>query len=177
MVCAGGQMRAAGARLGVCGTHRRYAAAVKDAPVRWRSCERQARLLRCKYSAVVDHPPRFPLLGQPLDAAVKARLRDVIAGRRVTEAELRKLFEEGRGCSLIVSGQLRRSEQRLTELSRDPASSFVEIASALRRVHGLRNDLDELHALLAELEEHARAYRGAWIADNRRSTRVPSRAP
>jgi hypothetical protein len=124
----------------------------------------------------VERSPRFPQLGQPLHAAVKARLCAVNAGRRVTEAELRQLFEESRACSLIMSGELARSEQRLTELSRDPASSFVEIAGALRRAHELRDDLEELHALLAELEEHARAYRGAWVADNAGSDRNVSRA-
>jgi hypothetical protein len=114
----------------------------------------------------VHRPPRSSQLGQPLDAALKARARAVIAGRRVTESELRKLFEEGAACSLIMSGELERSEQLLGELSRDPASSFVEIAGAVRRATGLRDDLEELHALLTELEEHARAYRGAWVAES-----------
>ena len=78
---------------------------------------------------------------------------------------MRKLFEEGRACSLILSGELERTEQRLGELSGDPASSFVEIAVAVRRTNELRPDLDELHDLLAELEERARTWRGAWLAD------------
>jgi hypothetical protein len=75
-----------------------------------------------------------------------------------------------------MSGELARNEQRLIELSRDPASSFVEIAGALRRAHELRDHLGELHALLAQLEEHARAHRTAWVADNAGSARLPSRA-
>jgi len=121
----------------------------------------------------VDGPPRFRQLGQPLDAALKARLRAVVAGRPVTESELRKLFEQGRACSLIMNGELEHSERRLAELSGDPASSFVEIAAAVRRASSRREELDELHALLAELTEHARAYRGAWVADVRGAAGVP----
>jgi hypothetical protein len=51
----------------------------------------------------------------------------------VTEAELRKLAEEGRACELILGGQLQRSEQRLEALSSDPTSSLVEIAAARAR--------------------------------------------
>jgi len=123
----------------------------------------------------VDGPPRFPQLGQPLDAAVKARLRAVIAGGPVTESELRKLFEQSRACSLIVNGELEHSEQRLAELSADPASSFAEIAAAVRRATAARDDLQELHILLAQLSEHARAYRGAWVADGTGSAGVPAR--
>jgi hypothetical protein len=109
---------------------------------------------------------------KPLDGAVKARVRAVLDGRAATEAELRKLFEDGRACSLILSGELEHTERRLGELSGDPASSLVEIAVAVRRANELRPDLEELHALLAELEERARACRGAWLAGARPSDRV-----
>jgi hypothetical protein len=107
------------------------------------------------------HPS--PQLGEPLDAALKARLRAVLDGGRVTEAELRKLFEEGRACSLILSGELEHSEQRLDHLSLDPASSMSELAAAVRRVDELRPDLDELHMLLADLERRAREFRASWL--------------
>ena len=106
---------------------------------------------------------------------MKARLRAVIAGRPVTESELRKLFEQGRACSLIVNGELEHTERRLAELSGDPAGSFVEIAAAFRRVTALHDDLHELHALLAELAEHAHAYRGAWVAETTGPAGAPAR--
>ena len=110
---------------------------------------------------------------------LKTRLRAVFDGRPVTEAELRKLFEEGRACSLILTGELEHIEQRLAELSRDPESSMTEIAATVRRAGELRPELDELHALLTELEGHARAYRGAWLADSTRAstTGVAPRRP
>jgi hypothetical protein len=50
-------------------------------------------------------------MAQTFDTAVKERLRAVVDGRPVTEAELRKLFEEGQACALIVSGQLERGDR------------------------------------------------------------------
>jgi uncharacterized coiled-coil DUF342 family protein len=95
---------------------------------------------------------------------LKSRLRAVLAGRRVTEAELRKLFEEGRACVLILSGELEHTEQRLADLSLDAASSMTDIAAAVRRANELRPDLDELHDLLAELEGRAREFRASWLS-------------
>jgi hypothetical protein len=95
-------------------------------------------------SAGVDHLRPSSQLDQPLDAALKSRLRAVLAGRSVTEAELRKLFEEGRACSLILSGELEHTEQRLADLSLDAASSMADLAAAVRRANELRPDLDEL---------------------------------
>ena len=82
----------------------------------------------------------------------------------MTEAELRKLAEEGRACELILGGQLQRSEQRLEELSSDPNSSLVDIAGALREVNELRPDLDELESLLEDLQRRAREFRARWAA-------------
>jgi chromosome segregation ATPase len=101
---------------------------------------------------------------ETLDSALKERLRAVVRDEPVTEAELRKLAEEGRACELILGGQLQRSEQRLEELSSDPSSSLVDIAGALREVNELRPDLDELEALLGELQERAREFRARWAA-------------
>ena len=82
----------------------------------------------------------------------------------MTEAELRKLAEEGRACELILGGQLRRSERRLEALASDPTSSLADIAGALREVNELRPDLDELEALLGELQGRAREFRARWVA-------------
>ena len=110
----------------------------------------------------VDHPRPFSQR-QPLDAALKARLREVVEGQRVTAAELRKLFEEGRACSLILSGELERTEQRLADLSLDEASSLADLAAAIRRANELHPELDELHTLLAQLEGRARKFRASWL--------------
>jgi chromosome segregation ATPase len=101
---------------------------------------------------------------ETLDSALKERVRAVLDQRPTTEAELRKLSEEGRACALILTAQLERSERRLAELSSDPSSSLAEIAVALRHVNELRPDLDELQTLLAELEERAREFRAHWVS-------------
>jgi chromosome segregation ATPase len=104
---------------------------------------------------------------ETLDSALKGRVRAVLEREPVTEAELRKLTEEGRACTLILSAQLERSEQALARLSADPASSLGEMAAALHEVNELRPDLDELQSLLAELEERARAFRASWLSTAR----------
>ena len=100
-----------------------------------------------------------------LDTALKERLHEVLddPDRPVTEAELRKLSEEGRACTLILGGELQRLEQRLAELDRDPASSLGAIAGTFRRVHDFRAHLDELGGLLAALEGRAREARTSWL--------------
>ena len=99
-----------------------------------------------------------------LDSALRLRLHEVLANpqRPVTEPELRKLTDEGRACSLILHGELRRLEGRLGRLDADPSTSLGEIADAFRRVHGLRAHVDELDRLLAELAGRAHEVRTAW---------------
>jgi hypothetical protein len=102
-------------------------------------------------------------VAEALDAALKVRLRAVLDSRPVTEAELRKLFEEGRACELILGAQLEKEEARLVRFAAEPASEFAEIAEALRRVGELRPDLAELHELLAALDTRAREFRSSWV--------------
>lgn len=99
-----------------------------------------------------------------LDAALKQQLRAVLDGRAVTEAELRRLAEEGRACSLILEARLHRSEHRLAELSADPESSLAEIAAEVRTTNEVRPELDDLRALLADLDTRAREFRASWLA-------------
>lgn len=103
-------------------------------------------------------------MAKTLDSELKERLRAVLGDRRVTEADLRRLAEEGRACALILRSQLRKREQALTALSADPASSLSEIAEALREGNQLRPGLAELEALLDDLEERARQVRLAWVS-------------
>ena len=99
-----------------------------------------------------------------LDAVLKQRLRAVLDGRPCTEAELRKLFEEGQACTRIFGAQLARAERELAARESDPDSSITDLAAAVRRVNGLRPELDELHSLLDALGARARAFRAAWVA-------------
>jgi hypothetical protein len=101
---------------------------------------------------------------ETLDSVLKLRLRAVLDRQPVTEAELRKLAEEGRACARILGGRLERGERLLGELSSDPSSSLAEIADALREVNELRPDLEELSSLLADLEGYARASRAHWLS-------------
>lgn len=102
-------------------------------------------------------------MAQTLDSALTERLRAVLDRQPVTEAELRKLTEEGGAWTLILSAQLVRSEKRLVELESDPASSFAEIAAAFRCVSEFGRALEELQTLLAELQGRARECRAAWL--------------
>jgi sirohydrochlorin ferrochelatase len=101
---------------------------------------------------------------ETLDSALKERLRAVLDSRPVTEAELRKLFEEGQACALILGGQLEKEECRLAQLSSDPASDLAEMADALRGVNELRPDLAELQELLEQLGPRAREFRASWVS-------------
>ena len=103
-------------------------------------------------------------MAETLDSALKERLRAVLDSRPVTEAQLRKLFEEGQACALILGGQLDKEERRLARLASDPAAALAEIADALRSVNELRPDLAELHGLLEELSTCARELRASWLA-------------
>ena len=84
--------------------------------------------------------------------------------RPVTEAELRRLFEDGQACALILAGQLEKDEQKLARLADDPESPLTELAATLRRVNELRPDLEELQRLLGELRAQARELRASWAS-------------
>ena len=100
-----------------------------------------------------------------LDTVLKERLRAVLDHRPTTEADLRRLFEEGRACELILSGLIARSEKRLSELAADPESSLAEAAVALQEANELRLDLGELQALLGDVTERAREVRASWLTE------------
>ena len=100
-----------------------------------------------------------------LDTPVKERIRKVLEDpeRPVTEAELRKLSEEGRACTLILGGELERLEHRLAELDSDTDSSLSAIAEAFRHVHAFRVHVEELDDLLTALEARAKQVRTSWL--------------
>ena len=66
-------------------------------------------------------------IDETLDSALKERLRAVVRDEPVTEAELRKLAEEGRACELILGGQLQHAEERVAALSSDPSSRSTSV--------------------------------------------------
>jgi len=107
----------------------------------------------------------MPEVRLELDTVLKEQLRRVLDDpqRPVTEAELRKLSEEGRACTLILGADLERLERQLAKLDGDPASSLGAIATAFRRVHDFRMHLEELDGLLSALEDRAREARTSWL--------------
>jgi hypothetical protein len=108
-----------------------------------------------------------------LDTALRERLRSVLDDpeRRLTEAELRKLSEDGRAYTLILRAELERLEQRLAEIDSDPSIPLTTVADGFRRVHDFRAHLDELQDLLSALENRAREVRTSWL--RARSPRSP----
>src|SRR5262249_54359403 len=95
----------------------------------------------------------------PLDFALIARLREVRDRRPATEAELRTLAEQAEAWARTDNGQIETSERRLSRLNENPGSSLAQIAAELRRVESLRPQLNEVRALLADLENRAREMR------------------
>jgi hypothetical protein len=92
-----------------------------------------------------------------------ARLRQIVAGARVTEAELRTVAEHSDGLERSLTAQLDASELRLAELADDPDSSIAEAAVELRRVERLRPDVVQVRNLLRALERRAREHRTEWL--------------
>jgi hypothetical protein len=102
-------------------------------------------------------------LPQQLDLALVTRLREVVAGEVVTEAELRALDDEAGGWLRATEAQLRAGEARLTKLNADPASPLAEIAAEVRRVDALSRELQEARRLTEGLEQRTRELRTAWL--------------
>jgi hypothetical protein len=99
-----------------------------------------------------------------LDTDLRKRLRDVLEDpqRPVTEAELRRLSDEGRVCKRLLGAELERLERRLAELDSDPSAPLGAIAPAFRRVNAFRAHLEELDGLLSTLERRAKEIHTAW---------------
>jgi predicted nucleic acid-binding Zn-ribbon protein len=110
-------------------------------------------------------------MADALDFALIKRLREVLADRPATEAELRTLSEQADAWARTVSGQIESSERRIRRLNENPGSSLAQIASELRRVEQLRPQLNEVRALHAELEQRARQVRTAWLLSQATSRR------
>jgi RecA-family ATPase len=92
-----------------------------------------------------------------------ARLRRIVAGARVTEAELRTVAEQADGLARSLRAQLDASERRLNELARDPDSSIADAAAELRRIEHLRPDIVQVRNMLSALDRRAREHRTEWL--------------
>ncbi len=100
-----------------------------------------------------------------LDSRLLARLREVLADRVVTEAELRLLVDQADGWTRSLRAQVEASEARLELLIADPESALSELAAELRRVELLLPALSEAYSLYAQLETRARQLRTAWLLE------------
>jgi predicted RNase H-like nuclease (RuvC/YqgF family) len=100
---------------------------------------------------------------QQLDLALVTRLREVVAGEMVTEAELRALDDEAGGWLRATEAQLHAGEARLTRLNADLASPLAEIAAEVRRIDALSRELQEARRLREGLEQRTRELRTAWL--------------
>jgi chromosome segregation ATPase len=98
-----------------------------------------------------------------LDLALVDRLREVLAGRVATEAELRSLADRAAGWARATDAELRAVEERLAALNADPASPLAEIATEVRRAESLARQLTEARRLIEGLEERTRELRTAWL--------------
>ena len=98
-----------------------------------------------------------------LELALVTRLRQVVAGDVVTEAELRELDDEAGGWLRATAAQLHAAEDRLTTLNSDPAAPLAEIAAEVRRAEALSRERDEAVRLIDGLEERTREVRTAWL--------------
>jgi chromosome segregation ATPase len=116
-------------------------------------------------------------LAETLEFALIRRLREVRDSRPATEAELRALTEQADAWARTVSGQIESSERRIRRLNHNPASSLAQIASELRRVEQLRPQLNEVRALLADLENRARQVRTEWLLSQATSRRSAGHQP
>jgi hypothetical protein len=105
-------------------------------------------------------------LPQQLDLALVTRLREVVAGKMVTEAELRALDDEAGGWLRATEAQLRAAEERLTLLNADLATPLTEIAGEVRRVEALSRERDQARLLSEGLERRTRELRTAWLKDH-----------
>jgi hypothetical protein len=95
------------------------------------------------------------------------RIREVLADRPSTEAELRTIRAQAEGWRRVLEGRLGAAERRLGELMRDPASSLAAIAAELREVDPLRRELADTRVLIERLDARAHELRSGWVTAGR----------
>ena len=102
-------------------------------------------------------------MADSLDAALLARLREVLDNAHVTEAELRTVMERADAWARTLQARLDASERLLAELEVDGDVSVAVLAGELRRVETLRPALAEARSLVDELDSRARELRTTWL--------------
>ena len=115
-------------------------------------------------------------LPEKLDLALVTRLRQVVAGEVVTEAELRVLDDEAGGWLRATEAQLRAAEDRLTALNSDPAAPLAELAAEIRRAAALSRECEEARRLIEGLEQRTREAQTAWLKHHANAS-SPFRTP
>lgn len=100
------------------------------------------------------------------------RLRQILAERPTTEAELRSLSERAAELERELVDELEASEARLDLLAERDDSPIAETAALLRRVDAARADLDRVRAVLENLDERARRLRSEWLLNQASSQRA-----
>jgi hypothetical protein len=110
-------------------------------------------------------------LPDKLDLALTKRLREVVDGQPATESELRALADQAGGWARAVDAQLRAAERRVARLNADPSSPLAEMASELRRVETLAEELEEARSLVDGLEQRTRQLRTAYLRHHAQSAR------
>jgi chromosome segregation ATPase len=109
-----------------------------------------------------------------LDSALTTRLREVVGGQPAVESELRSLADLAGGWARATEAQLRAAEGRLAALNADATSDLADIATEVRRVEALAQELEEARTLIAGLEQRTRELRTAWLKHHADSARRPS---
>jgi type VI protein secretion system component VasF len=108
---------------------------------------------------------------EKLDLALTTRLREVVTGQPTTESELRTLADQAGGWERATEAQLRAAETRLAKLNADAASPLAEMATEIRRVEALTEELEEARLLVHGLERRTRELRTAFLKHHAESAR------
>lgn len=108
-------------------------------------------------------------MANPFDYELTERLRGILASDRLTESDLRGMRRQALRWIHALDNHVGTRERRLARLTADPEGSVSDIAQELRRIETNRARLDEMRALLAELELRTRELRTAWVEATRRS--------
>ena len=90
---------------------------------------------------------------------MRRRLAEVVAGESATEAELRRLAEQGQVLIAGLEAAAEEGEARLNVLASEPHTPVAELASELRQVEALRAELEGLRPVLSALEQRAQKLR------------------
>ena len=107
-------------------------------------------------------------MANPFDYELTERLRGILASDRLTESDLRGMRRQALRWIHALDNHVGTRERRLARLTAEQGS-VTDIARELRSIEQNRARLDEMRALLAELELRSRELRTAWVEATRRA--------